>query len=187
MWNSRNKTDLMIEVWEKLDCESVGAAELVAIETVVRDVFGDSAVESPMTVARMLADEGAELRHSEVMELYLERASNRPYDAALLNILDTTDLKTTLRSIRQMENLRRRFATDDDREGIRLLRQVALDEKKIKLEAAGRPKIDPARRAEYSEIAEWLTLWLQSPELFDTWLSLRRRSEDFISKFGELV
>lgn len=187
MWNSRNKTDLMIEVWEKLDCESVGAAELVAIETVVRDVFGDSAVESPMTVARMLADEGAELRHSEVMDLYLERASDRPYDAALLNILDTTDLKTTLRSIRQMENLRRKYTGDDDREGIRLLRQVALDEKQIKLAAAARPKIDPARRAEYSEIAEWLTLWLQSPELFDAWLSLRRRSEDFVSKFGEIV
>ena len=177
----------MIEVWEKLDCESVGAAEIVEIETVVRDVFGESAVESPMTVARMLADEGAELRHSEVMELDLDRASDRPYDAALLNILDTTDLKTTLRSIRQMENLRRKYAGDDDREGIRLLRQVALDEKKIKLEAASRAKIDPARRAKYSEIAEWLTLWLQSPELFDTWLSLRRRSEDFISKFGEIV
>src|SRR5215213_8589592 len=136
MWNSRNKTDLMIEVWEKLDCESVGGAEIVAIETVVRDVFGPSAVESPMIIARLLADEGAELRHSEVMELYIERASDRPYDAALLNILETTDLKTTLRSIRQMENLRRKFAGDDDNEGMRLLRELVLDEKKSKQEAA---------------------------------------------------
>jgi hypothetical protein len=135
----------------------------------------------------LLADEGAELRHSEVMELYVERASDRPYDAAFLNILETTDLKTTLRSIRQMENLRRKFATDDDREGLRLLRQLALDEKQSKLDASSRIKIDPRRRDEYREIAEWLTLWLQSPELFDNWLSLRRRSEDFISRFGELV
>lgn len=187
MWNSRNKTDLMIEVWEKLDCESVGAAELVAIETVVRDMFGESAVESPMIVARLLADEGAELRHSEVMELYVERASDRPYDAALRNILETTDLKTTLRSIRQMENLRRKFANADDREGTRLLRQLALDEKASKLEAASRSRIEPRRRDEYLEIAEWLTLWLQSPELFDNWFALRRRSQDFISKFGEIV
>jgi hypothetical protein len=187
MWNSRNKTDLIIEVWEKLDCESVGAPELIAIETVVRDVFGDSAVDSPMIVARLLADEGAELRHSEVMELYIERASDRPYDAALLNILETGDLMTSLRSLRQMENLRRKFAGEDDREGLRLLRQIALDEKKKKLDTANRSKIDPTRRAEYLEIAEWLTLWLQSPELFDGWLSLRRRSEDFISKFGDLV
>lgn len=177
----------MIEVWEKLDCESVGAAEIVAIETVVRDVFGESAVDSPMLVARLLADEGAELRHSEVMELYLERASDRPYDAALLNILDTSDLNTTLRSIRQMENLRRKLAGDDDREGMRLLRELALEEKKKLSEASGRTRIDPRRRDELLEIAEWLTLWLQSPELFDSWLSLRRRSEDFISRFGEIV
>lgn len=36
MWNSRTKIDLIIEVWEKLDCESVGAREIEAIETVVR-------------------------------------------------------------------------------------------------------------------------------------------------------
>ncbi|HKX84510.1 MAG TPA: hypothetical protein VJL58_09850 [Pyrinomonadaceae bacterium] len=64
MWNSRNKTDLIFEVWEKLDCESVGAAEIEAIETVVREEYGDSAVDSPMILARMLADEGAILRHS---------------------------------------------------------------------------------------------------------------------------
>ena len=59
MLQSRTKTDLIIEVWEKLDCESVGAAEISAIETVVLERFGDGAVESPMIIARILADEGA--------------------------------------------------------------------------------------------------------------------------------
>lgn len=177
----------MIEVWEKLDCESVGASEIVAIETVVRDVFGESAVDSPMVVARLLADEGAELRHHEVMRLYLERASERPYDAAFLNILETTDLKSTLQSIRRMENLRRKLESENDREGSRLLRQLAIDEKQRKLDSAERPRIDPSRRAELLEVAEWLTLWLQSPELFDGWVLLRQRSQDFVSKFGEVV
>ena len=35
MWQSRTKIDLIIEVWEKLDCESVGAAEIEAIEEAV--------------------------------------------------------------------------------------------------------------------------------------------------------
>lgn len=177
----------MIEVWEKLDCESVGAVEIEAIETVVRDVFGESAVESPMLIARQLADEGAELRHSEIMALFVERASDRPYDAALLNILDASDLKSTLRSIRQMENLRRKFASEDDREGLRLLRQLVIDEKDEKVKAANKPKVTPDLRSERLEIAEWLTLWLQSPELFDGWLALRRRSKDFVSRFGEIV
>jgi len=67
MWKSRTKNDLMIEVWEALDCENVGAEEIVAIEQAVREQFGASAVGSPMAIARLLADEGAELRHSEIM------------------------------------------------------------------------------------------------------------------------
>ncbi|MBA3353972.1 MAG: hypothetical protein H0U23_16395 [Blastocatellia bacterium] len=186
MWKSKSKDDLMIEVWEKLDCESVGTTEIQAIETVVADVFGTAAVDSPMVIARLLADEGAELRHSEVMTLYVERASDRPYDAALLNILNTADLGATLSSIRRMENLRRKFAGDGDREGSRLLRRLAVDEKEKKLANAGKERSDPRSRAEAREIAEWLTLWLQSPEVFETWVTLRRRSQDFISQFGEI-
>ena len=186
-WESRNKTDLMIEVWEKLDCETVGAGEIEAVETVVRDVFGESAVDSPMVIARLLADEGAELRHSEIMQLYLEHASDRPYEAALLNILDTTDLQTTLRSIRQMENLRRKLEGDDDREGLRLLRRMAVDEKERQRVVAGKPKLESTRRENAAETAEWLTLWLQSPEVFENWVALRRRSADFVGKFGEIA
>ena len=35
MFESRNKLDLIIEVWEKLDCESVGAKEMIAIRNAV--------------------------------------------------------------------------------------------------------------------------------------------------------
>ena len=59
MWQSRTKNDLIIEVWEKLDCENVGAAEIEAIEVVVKEQYGEAAVDSPMIIARLLADEGA--------------------------------------------------------------------------------------------------------------------------------
>jgi hypothetical protein len=34
-------------------------------------------------------------------------------------------------------------------------------------------------------MAEWLTLWLQSPEIFDNWVRLRRNSAEFKKRFGE--
>ena len=49
----------MLEVWEKLDCESIGEREITAIEDVVRDIYGKNAVDSPMIIARLLANEGA--------------------------------------------------------------------------------------------------------------------------------
>src|SRR5688572_4699217 len=174
----------MIEVWEKLDCESVGAAEIESIETVVADVYGKAAVESPMRIARLLADEGAELRHSEIMELYVRRGSVRPHAAAFENLLDTTTLDAALSSIRRMENLRQKFESESDGDGLRLLRKKAIEEKDRTRESGrrgGRQERDVA-----AEISEWLTLWLQAPELFENWLKLRRRSADFVSKFGEI-
>ncbi len=39
----------------------------------------------------------------------------------------------------------------------------------------------------YAEIAEWLTLWMQSPEMFETWIDLRLSSADFRAKFPGAV
>ena len=185
MWNATTKTDLISEVWEKLDCESVGAAEIEAIETVVRDVYGKSAVDSPMTIARLLADEGAELRHSEIMELYVERASNRPHDAALRNILKLDDLESTLGTIRALDNLRKKYLVSTDREGLRKLRENAINAKALTLETANRKNVDATVRQLNDEIAKWLTVWLQTPDVFENWVSLRQRSKEFMRIFGQ--
>jgi hypothetical protein len=175
VWTARNKTDLIFEVWEKLDCASVGSAEIEAIEIVIREEFGAQAVDSPMVLARMLADEGAMLRHSEIMALYLERQSSIPYEAEMRNLFDFSDPRTALRSIRNAENLRKKFASEGDAEGLRKLRELAIWEKK---------SIKPA--AFGAEALAWLTLWIQSPELFDNWIKLRTSAKDFIERFGEL-
>jgi hypothetical protein len=185
MWKSRTKKDLMIEVWEKLDCESVGAKEIEAIEVVVREKFGFSAVESPMKIARLLADEGADLRHAEIMELDVQRRSESPYAPMFRNVLKFADFKQALISIRHLENLRRKFAAENDREGLRQVHETALKGKRRAQMIAGNEKVEENKRAEKQEIAEWFTLWLQSPEVFENWIELRRNSKDFIERFGK--
>lgn len=182
MWQSRTKYDLMIEVWEKLDCESIGRSEIEAIEIVLEDQLGPSAVDPPMVIARALADEGAELRHAEIMELHVERASDRPYDAALRNILDLDTLESASRSIRQMDNLRRKYLAEGDKDGVRLVLETARRGKQYALDRAASATDNAAIDR---EIAEWLTVWLQNSDVFDTWLDLRRRSADFRARFGD--
>lgn len=186
MWNASTKNDLIIDVWEKLDCESVGAAEIEAIEAVIKDVFGNAAVDSPMSIARLLADEGAELRHSEIMELYVERSSNRPYDAALRNILKLGDLQSTLGTIRALENLRKKYHSLADKEGLRLLRETAIRGKDLALETASRKNVNAVARNVNEEIANWLTIWLQTPDVFENWVSLRQKSKEFVDMFGQI-
>src|SRR5205085_5350789 len=86
-WKSRTKRDLMIEVWEGLDCESVGARELEAVTEAVRERFGEGAVESPAATARLLADEGAEHRHAEVLDMDARWRTQDPYEAMFRNVV----------------------------------------------------------------------------------------------------
>lgn len=186
MWEAKTRNDLAIEVWEKLDCEDVGAAEIEAIEEAIRGVFGDQAVDSPMKIARLLADEGAVLRHAEIMQLYLARVSDRPYEAAFRNVLDITGLRNALTSLRNLENLRRKYKAENDREGSRLVREVAITAKQQAVETAEREQVDAASRLASAEIAEWFRVWLQTPEVFENWVDLRMRSKGFVEKFGGL-
>lgn len=187
MWKSRTKQDLIIEVWEYLDCENVGAKEIVAIEDAVREQYGANAVESPMIIARQLADEGAELRHAEIMELDVERRLESPYAAMFRNILKFSDFKQTLNSIRQLENLRQKFLHENDKEGLRLIRETGIKGKNRALMISKNKKVAEKKRLEKAEIAEWFTLWLQSPEVFENWVKLRQNSKDFQEKFAEKV
>ncbi len=183
MWKSRTKLDLMIEVWEKLDCENVGREEIEAIEIVVREEFGQSAVESPMIIARELADEGAELRHAEILKLDVERRLESPYAPMFRNILNISGFKQTLNSIRELENLRQKLLNDGDKEGLRLVKETALKGKNDALDTANNPILAENNRNEKTEIAEWFAIWLGSPEVFENWVKLRQNSTDFKTKF----
>jgi hypothetical protein len=185
MWKSRTKTDLIIEVWEFLDCESVGAKEIIAIEEAVRAEFGNGAVESPMILARLLADEGAELRHSEIMALDVERRMESPYDAMFRNVLRFSDFKQAVISIRNLENLRKKFLREGDKEGLRLVNETALRGKQRAQMISKNEKVERKKREEKAEIVEWFTIWLQNPEIFESWVEMRQSSKDFQEKFKQ--
>ena len=175
----------MIEVWEHLDCETVGARELEAVAEAVRERFGEGAVESPAAIARLLADEGAELRHSEVLAADAHWRAADPYEAMFRNVLRFSTFEEAASSIRRLENLRRQFARTVDREGLRLTREAALKGKRRAQMISRNAAVGERKRAEKAEIAEWFTVWLNQPELFADWLDLRQSSKDFRARFGE--
>lgn len=185
-WAARTKRDLMIEVWEHLDCESVGRSELEAVMSAVATRFGEGASESPASIARLLADEGAELRHAEVLETDAHwRAATDPYEAMFRNVLKFSDFEQAAASIKRIDNLRREFARKKDQEGLRLVREIMLKGKRRAGMIARNPSVNEQKRAEKEEIAQWFTVWLQTPEIFDDWLALRLRSTDFRERFGD--
>jgi hypothetical protein len=186
-WKARTKRELMIEVWEYLDCESVGAKELEAIMAAVHERFGEGALESPASIARLLADEGAELRHAEVLELDTKWRFDDPYQAMFRNILKFSDFNQAANSIRSLDNLRKQFERTKDQEGLRRLREIAIKGKRRAQMISKNQTVNEQKRAEKEEIAKWFVVWLETPEIFQDWLDLRFRSPEFRQKFSEEV
>ena len=184
-WKARTRRDLMIEVWEHLDCESVGARELEDVLTALRERFGEGAVESPARVARVLADEGAELRHAEVLEADARWRAGDAYEAMFRNVLKFSTFDEATASLKRLDNLRREFKRRGDREGLRRVHETVLKGKQRAQMIAKNGAVNERKRAEKAEIAEWFAVWLRQPDIFEDWVALRRRSPDFQRQFDK--
>ena len=183
-WQSRTKRDLIIEVWEALDCESVGARELEQIQQVLQEKLGAGAIESPAAIARVVADEGAALRHPEVFECDLKWREGKL--AGTSHQLDFSHLKAALESFAVVEGRRREMEEQKESDGLQRLREVIAGARQDALQVARSKVIPDSQRAEAKEISEWLRVWLVAPELFRDWLDLRMRSAEFQKRFGEV-
>src|ERR1041384_4405870 len=128
------KRDVIVATWVALNRPNVGAKELRAVQTALRQQFGEANVASPAAIARVLADEGAHLKHPQVIEFDAHwRKSQIHKKAKKLSSLArfASDEPLTFEAARAMldelENLRTRFAAMDDTEALEELRSFAAD------------------------------------------------------------
>ena len=173
-WTSTNKQDLIIEVWEALDCESVGCDELEKIQEVLQLQFGRGGLDSPATIARVVADEGAVLRHPEVLEYDNQWRLQQLESQAFEQQLDFSDFEKAAETFLVLA----RQESGDGR-----LRDVVSNARQNQILLSRSKIISPEERKRAKEISHWLHVWLQSPQLFSDWLDLRLRSEEFRNRF----
>jgi len=183
-WNGRTRDELIIEVWEALDCESVGARELEEIQQALRELFGEGALESPASIARAVADEGAVLRHPEVFDCDTKWRERLISETAPLQSLRFSNLAEASQSMRKLESWRRELAAQSEKQlELRRLQEFAIRTKQDLKLVMGSALVDPRSRGEAGEIIQWLTIWMLDPAIFEDWLDLRKRSSEFIERF----
>ena len=190
---ARTRHELAIEAWVGLSRVAVGENELREIQRVIAKRFGAAAVDSPASIARLLADEGAELRHPEIIEFDVRwRAAQIEKDAADFSVFDRFDAAKPLRLkqaealIMRLEKLRKKFEHAGDSQALRSLKDEAVSARQTVQSLAKNEKLNQRVRGEQVEIVEWLSLWIRTPTLFAEWLELRKRSNDFQQRFMRL-
>jgi hypothetical protein len=182
--------DLMIAAWDHLGRVAIGEAELAEIHRSVSDLLSPYAEVSPVAIARVLADEGAELRHPEIIEFdarwreaRIEKESNKFKGLERLVSGNPLRLKQAGTIMTRLETRRKSFEKSADQTALRKLRGMVIEARNAAELVAKDRSMDPNLRREQAEIAQWLGVWIQTPILFDDWLELRRRSPQFREVF----
>jgi hypothetical protein len=185
------RRDLIIAAWDRLGRATIGESELREIQRSVRSEFGLGTNESPAAIARLLADEGAELRHPEVIEfdacwreakIESERKRFKGLDDFLAGKPLRLNKAETL--IKRLEKLRKSSESSGDQISLKQARNMAANGRQIAESLAKDRTLNQTQRDEQAEIAAWLKVWIQTPGLFADWLELRQRSPDFQEKFS---
>jgi hypothetical protein len=165
------KKQVIIELWKETGKQTAGAPELELLQQGLSARFG--VPESPASIARTLADHGVTLRHPEILEAdqrWRHARMTALFSPDELNI-GTIEAATAL--IQKIERLRLEFGADEGL--IESLRQ-SVRRMKGELELM---REQPLAR----ELAQWLTVWLQNPQIFEEWLALRRSTAEFRERF----
>ena len=181
----------IIEVWKQLGRPDVGAKELETIERALRDECTEDDPLTAAVIARILVDEGAGLRHPEVLEFDARQRAKqiqihaRPFlEIQALLIDQPLDLKQAADLLEKLEKLRNQFEADEGNpQLLGQLRSIAIDARKT-AQLLSKKRASESDRAEQLEIAEWFAVWIKTPNLFADWIELRRRSTEFREKFA---
>lgn len=102
-----------------------------------------------------------------------------PYGALLDDILAFRTLADAEATLTRLEQLRQLFASTDDKTGEEYCRQVGLAGRRRSEGISRNPKVGSGLRAQKREIASWFRVWLETPELFSSWLELRKRTGEY--------
>ena len=171
------KFQIIVDIWERMEKDVVGAPELELIQQAVVVRFGT--MISLASIARTLADHGAQLGHPEVLIADRQwRERNSLFTSADLTF-DSLEAATAL--IEKIESLRQQF--ENDKQMLEHLRQ-SVQEIKHELDELSASERSRHRILAH-EVAQWLTVWLQNPQIFQEWLALRRNTPEFQQRFAK--
>jgi len=123
---------------------------------------------------KLIADHG---------EAEREEAEER-FEEEFEDILHFKTLQDAEVSLTRLDELVRRFRAHGEKAAVERVLEIArLGKRRAEMISHNR-KVEPQKREEKKEIAEWFRIWLETPDAFFDWLEVRKASPEFREKFG---
>jgi hypothetical protein len=103
-----------------------------------------------------------------------------PYDRLLKGVLAFSDFETAESCLKRLENLRNSFCSASDMKGVGYCREIALTGRRRAEFIARNRRVCWQKRAQKQEIATWFRIWIETPQIFEDWLALRKQTAEFL-------
>ena len=171
-----SKKRILLDIFESRRNLPVEPGDLYAARDELRRQLGRADRTSLSYLASILRRAGYEVRYQD---RYSDPIMPEPYATRLKGTLQFHDLPSTEQSLARLDAIYREYRGAGDHLGVKLVREWVKRGKLRARSLAANPRVQDAKRREKQEIARWFQVWLETPDLFQDWLELRKLSEEF--------
>jgi len=178
---ARSKKQLILELGQTPGREPLGGREIRALQAELRRRLGPEDATSLSYIANILRGAGARV---DYQDRFVDPLMEEPYASRLAGALHFRDFASAEASLQKLDALYREYREAADRVGTSLVRSLVLKGKQRAESLGASARVNPEKRREKQEIANWFRVWLEASDLFFDWLELRKRSEEFQRLFS---
>jgi hypothetical protein len=176
-----SKKQIVLDFCRKQNLPQFGLGELQAARNELRRLLGPSDRTSLGYIASIMREAGYGVQYEDP---YSDPVMPEPYATRLKGVLAFHDLPSAEQSLLRFDELYREYGRAGDQLGVKLVRDLVKRGKLRAQRLAANPRVQESKRKEKEEIARWFQVWLETPDLFASWLELRKSSEEFCMIFG---
>jgi hypothetical protein len=102
-----------------------------------------------------------------------------PYRETLSGVLAFSTFNEAEQTLKTLEILCCKYRAASDKKGVEYCRKIAaLGRSRAELISRNK-RVRMDKRIQKKEIAAWFSVWLETPDIFYDWLSLRKSTEEF--------
>lgn len=178
----KSKREMVLDIYDREAMGEVTAREIAMINAALVAEFGEGGALDPGEIARILHAEDLPIRFEQVFRMAKPTEKYETLFAGIAYELNT--LARAEQALRNIDGFYREFKRAGDRTGVRFARQAALDAKQKAVALAQAQASQVGEQHVQGEIAQWFTVWLQTPEIWAQWIELRKATAEFKTIFG---
>ena len=173
------KKALILQVARTIGAQKFTPAEIEQVRRRLIAEHGEEGKTAADYIADVLKSAGFRVVLSQQEE------AEEQYEEEFEDLLHFKTLEDAELSIMRLDELMHKFQSHGERAAVeRVLNVARLGTRRAEM-IARNPKVEPNKRAEKVEIANWFRIWLETPEAFFDWLDVRKQSPDFQEKFPQ--